>query len=82
MYLNRKIHVLMILFYWINNCICFGNIEDVEDSYNNMKQLFDCDDVGDMDKYVGCKVEREERVFHFTQLVIIQSLKINYTCQI
>ena len=50
--------ILMILFYWINNCICFGNIEDVEDSYNKLKQLFDCDGVGNMDEYIGCKVER------------------------
>ena len=72
----------MICLYCIDDFFCFGSIEYVEDSYNNMKQLFDCDDVGNMDKYVGCKVEREERVFHFTQLVIIQSLKINSTCQI
>ena len=38
-------------------------------------QLFDCDDVGNMDEYVGCKIWREEGIFTFTQPVMLQSFK-------
>ena len=40
-----------------------------------MKQIFDCVDAVNMDEYVGCKVEREEGVFKFTQPVITYILK-------
>ena len=42
----------MIWLSWFNDCVCFGIAEDVEDSHKNMKQIFECDDVGNMDKYV------------------------------
>ena len=54
----------------------------MDNSYNKMKQIFDCVDAVNMDEYVGCKVEREEGVFKFTQPVITYILKKNSTCQI
>ena len=52
-YLNWKILGLMVLFSWIDDCVCFGNEEDAEDSNKNTKRHFDCDDLGNMDAYVG-----------------------------
>ena len=52
MYFNCTIIGLMIWLSWFNDCVCFGIAEDVEDSHKNMKQIFECDDVGNMDKYV------------------------------
>ena len=42
-----------------------------------MKELFDCDDVGEMKEYVGCKVDynHEKRYMQLTQPVFIQSLE-------
>ena len=42
-----------------------------------MTKRFDCDIVGNMDEYVGCKLERnwKERSIRFTQPVMIQSFK-------
>jgi len=39
-----------------------------------MKNLFECEDVGDFDEYVGCKISREDG-FTFTQPVMLQSFK-------
>ena len=75
MYLNWTIHGLMIWLSWIDYCIWFGNAEAVEDSHNSMKQLFDFDDVGNMDECVGCKADRKEGVFKVTQPVMIQSFE-------
>ena len=75
MYFNWKILGLIIWLYQIDECIWFGNIEDVEDSHNKMRQLSECDDVGNMDEYVRCKVERKEESFKLTQPVVIQSFE-------
>ena len=40
-----------------------------------MRQLSECDDVGNMDEYVRCKVERKEESFKLTQPVVIQSFE-------
>ena len=42
-----------------------------------MKELFDCDDFGEMKEYVGCKVayHHEKQYMHLTQPVLIQSLE-------
>ena len=60
---------------WIDDCASFGKKEAVEESRNEMMQLFDCDDVGNMDEYVGCEIGREEGSFTFMQPVMLQSFK-------
>ena len=47
----------------------------MEESRNEMMQLFDCDNVGNMDEYVGCKIGREEGSVTFTHPVMLQSFK-------
>ena len=49
---------------WIDDCARFGKTEEVEESLNDMMQLFDCDYVGNMDEYVGCEIGREEGSFN------------------
>jgi len=66
---------LMVWLSWIDDCVCFGNETDVEKSRNQMKELFDCDDVGDMNEYVGCKIEKGNGTFKFTQPVMVQSFE-------
>lgn len=65
---------LLVWLSWIDDCACFGKESAVEDSRNEMMKLFDCDDVGDMDEYVGCKINRED-AFTFTQPVMLQSFE-------
>ena len=65
----------MIWLPYIDECVCFANAEDVKDSHKKTKTNFECNDVGNMYEYVRCKVEREERLFKFTQYVMIQSFE-------
>ena len=58
-YFTCTIKGIMICLSWIIECICFVNAVDVEGLHNKMKQLFDCDDVGNIYEYVRCKVERK-----------------------
>ena len=47
----------------------------MEESRNEMMEMFDCEDVGNLDEYVGCKVRREEGCFTFTQPVMLKSFE-------
>lgn len=58
---------------WIDDWLCFGREEDVEESRAELNELFECDDIGDMNEYVGCKVDRSDGSFKLTQPVMIQS---------
>jgi len=40
-----------------------------------MNMLFECDDIGDMEEYVRCKLDIEEGSINFTQPVMLQSFK-------
>ena len=53
MYYKWDVAGLIVWLSWIYDCDRFGNKEAVEESRNEMIQLFDCDYVGNMDEYVG-----------------------------
>ena len=64
---------LILWLSWIDDCFCVGNLKAVHKYREEMKGLFDCDDVGNMDEYVGCKIERGHGYLKFTQPVLMQS---------
>ena len=68
---------LVIWMLWVDDCLIIGPNGLVRMAKEEMKTLFDCDDVGEMKEYVGCKVERnpEENSIRITQPVLIQSLE-------
>ena len=49
-----------------------------------MKGLFDCDDVGELKEYVGCKLELDwdKRQIKVTQPVLLQSYQDKQNCTI
>ena len=63
---------LIIWLLWVDDCLIAGPKEQVLKAKENMKQLFDCDDVGEMTEYVGCKVERDKQSIRLTQPVMLQ----------
>lgn len=65
---------LLIWLSWIDDCVCFGKDVAVEESKSEMKKLFECEDIGDLNEYVGCKISRNDG-FTFTQPVMLQSFK-------
>ena len=60
---------------WIDDCLVVGTKKSVKKAKKKLVDRFDCDVVGNMDEYVGCKLERnhEERWIKITQPVLIQS---------
>ena len=66
---------LVIWILWVDDYMCWGskNVVPVE----NMKftSRFDCDDVGKVEEYVSCKIEKnnKEGSINFVQLVMLQS---------
>jgi hypothetical protein len=43
---------------WVDYCLILGQRNNIMDSKEEMKRLFDYDDIGEIREYVGCKVER------------------------
>ena len=60
---------------WVDDCFVVGNKDAVIKAKKEMMDRFDCDEVGDLNEYVGCKIERnwEERWVKITQPVLLQS---------
>ena len=73
MYYCWTIYGILIWLYWIDDCFCVGNPNEVENSKDNIKRLFDFDDVGDIEEYVGCKIDCDNMSFNFTQPFMVQS---------
>ena len=66
---------LIIWLLWVDDCLIAGPEEHVLEAKESMKELFDCDDVGAMTEYVGCKVERDKQLVRLTQPVMLQSFQ-------
>ena len=67
---------LVLWLSWIDDCLCVGSKENVVKSRDEMLRRFDCDDVGEVKEYLGCKVDidEENRALRLTQPVILQKL--------
>ena len=66
---------LVLWLSWIDDCLCVGSKENVVKSRDEMLRRFDCDDVGEVKEYLGCKVDIDgkNRALRLTQPVILQS---------
>eukprot|EP00957_Ditylum_brightwellii_P067303 5107865-Ditylum_brightwellii.AAC.1 len=60
---------LIIWLPWIDDYMVWGHKSKVATEAKAFTDRFECDDVGKVKEYVGCKIERneEERSFKFTQ---------------
>ena len=68
---------LVIWLSWVDDLLVTGVRDDVRDAKQDLKGLFECDDIGPVQEYVGCKVEFDwaQGEAKFTQPVLIQSLR-------
>jgi hypothetical protein len=48
---------LILWLSWVVDCLVGGKDEGVKKAKAHMMELFDCDDVGELKEYVGCKVD-------------------------
>ena len=68
---------LVIWISWIDDCLCVGEEKAVKMAKEQLKQQFECDDIGEMNEYIGCKVDysKENRSIKLTQPVLLQSFE-------
>jgi len=72
---------LIVWLTWIDDCLIAGNSKGVKAAKEQMKQRFECDDVGFLTEYVGCKVQRNMDSIKFTQPVLLQSFVDEFGCK-
>ena len=77
LYFKWTIGGLVLWLSWVDDCLAVGSLDNVNKAKKQMTDRFDCDVIGNMDEYVGCKVEynRRERWIKLTQPVLLQSFK-------
>jgi hypothetical protein len=68
---------LILWLSWVDDCLVGGKDEGVKKAKGQMMELFDCDYVGELKEYVGCKVDydKEAGTMKLTQPVMIQSFQ-------
>ena len=66
---------LIVWISWIDDMLCIGHPNEVKRSKKEFMDKIECDDFGEFNEYVGCKIERNEGTMKFTQPVLLQSFK-------
>ena len=75
LYFKWTLFGLVVWLSWVDDCMVWGPKEVVPKDNKEFMKRFECDDVGEVKEYFGCKLEKneEERSFKFTQPVLLQS---------
>ena len=75
--------ILTLWMSWVDECFVCGTDELVKAAKEAMKKEFDCEDLGVLTEYVGCKIDynREEGYLRMTQPVLIQSFKDEFNIE-
>ncbi len=64
---------LVLIVSWIDDNLIIGPKKAVEKTKKDLTEMFDCKDCGDIEEYVGCKIERTKYLLKFTQPVLMHS---------
>ena len=77
LYFKWSESVLTLWMSWVDDCFVCGRGDLVKKAKIEMMKEFDCDDLGELQEYVGCKIEYNKRDgwIKLTQPVLVQSLK-------
>jgi hypothetical protein len=75
LYFNWTIDGLIVWISWVDGCLVAGKKKGVLIAKGQMTARFDCEEIGEVGEYAGCKVERnyEENSIKLTQPVMLQS---------
>ncbi len=73
----RRNKCLVIWVTWVDDNMVIAPPNIMDQDKDMMKNHFECDDLGKMTEYIGCKIKRSNtsRAIKITQLVLVQSLK-------
>jgi len=66
---------LVIWLSWIDDCMYCGKPEDVKQCKTKLMSELDCEDSGELNEYVGVKIERKGDRMKLTQPVLVQSIE-------
>jgi hypothetical protein len=77
MYFCWTAHGLVLWLSWVDDCLVTGPTPTVMEAKASTRAEFDCDEVGELNECVGCKIDwdRKEGSMKITQPVILQSHK-------
>jgi len=64
---------LVIIVSWIDDNLIVGSKAAVLEARKDMMDRFECEDCGEIEEYVGCKIVKDGRELKFTQPVLLQS---------
>jgi Reverse transcriptase (RNA-dependent DNA polymerase) len=65
-------HGLIVIISWVDDLLIAGKAKAVAETQAALLTHFECDDVGVMQEYVGCKVDRDHDSIKITQPVLIK----------
>ena len=60
---------------WVDDCLVCGKKEGVLTSKKQLMDRFDCDEIGKLTEYIGCKIDRGNGWMKLTQPVLLQSFE-------
>jgi hypothetical protein len=65
---------------WIDDCLNVGDPDQVQIAVQDLMKLFDCEELGQLNEYVGCRIhhDAEESKMKITQPVLIQSFEAEF----
>jgi hypothetical protein len=63
-------YAFMVWISCIDDCVVAGKPRAVEAAKDQMQSRFECDDIGELNEYFGCKIDRGEDCVKFTQPLI------------
>ena len=72
-YFKKTADGLVLIISWVDDLLICGPKDAVLQVKADLLTQFDCDDVGELEEYVGCKIERDKDTFKITQPVLLQS---------
>lgn len=77
LYKRDKEGELSILISFIDDLQTLGNKHVVESAKNEMMNQIDCEDVGELQEHIGCKIEinKEKKTARLTQPGLLQRLR-------
>ena len=81
LYFSWTMTGLVIWLTWIDDCLIAGDETGVKSVKEQIKGRFDCDDVGLLNEYVGCKIEWDDKSIRFMQQVLLQSFEDEFKCK-
>jgi hypothetical protein len=75
LYYKNTTNGLVLWISWVDDCILMGHPDGVKHYHTIMNEYFDCDNIGGLKEYVGCKIERssDKTKILLSQPVIIRS---------